>query len=122
MRTESKGKGKIKSLRELLRKYLPHTLLNKGLIRKASGKVECCMRETHGPPKLLEDYRLDFADDPDAPALRRPDGTVVARFGVRGMTHEAVEREALEDLLHTSRKPEGGESERIEALRRPRPT
>jgi len=32
----------------------------------------------------------------------------VARFAVRGMTHEAVEREALEDLLHTSRKPEGG--------------
>src|SRR5215216_588578 len=107
---------------EINRKYLPHTLLNKGLIRKASGKVECCMRETHGPPKLLEDYRLDFADDPDAPALRRPDGTVVARFGVRGMTHEAVEREALEDLLRTSRKPGGVESELIEALRRPRPT
>jgi hypothetical protein len=32
----------------------------------------------------------------------------VARFAVRGMTHEAVEREALEDLLHTNRKPEGG--------------
>jgi hypothetical protein len=64
---------------------------------------------THRPPKLLEGgYRLDLADDPDAPALRRPDGTVVARFGARGMTHEAVEREALEDLLRTSRKSGGG--------------
>jgi hypothetical protein len=63
------------------------------------------VRETHRPPKLPEGYRLDLADDPDAPALRRPDGTVVARFGARGMTHEAIEREALEDLLHTSRKP-----------------
>jgi hypothetical protein len=65
-------------------------------------------RETHGPPKLPEGYRLDLSADPDAPALRRPDATVVARFAVRGMTHQAVEREALEDLLHTSRKPEGG--------------
>jgi len=79
--------------------------------------------ETHQPPKLPAGYRLDLADDPDAPALRRPDGKVVARFGLRGMTHQAVEREALEDLLHTtSRKPGGGESERIETLRRPRPT
>ena len=65
---------------------------------------------THGPPKLPEGYRLDLSADPDAPALRRPDGTVVARFAVRGMTHEAIEREALEDLLHTSRKPGGGGS------------
>jgi len=94
------------------------------LIRqKPSGNVECCVRETHGRPKLPEGYRLDLADDPDAPALRRPDGTVVARFSVRGMTHEAVEREALEDLLHTSRKPGGGgDPKSIEALRRPRPT
>jgi hypothetical protein len=56
---------------------------------------------THGPPKLPEGYRLDLAGDPDAPALRRPDGTVVARFGARGLTHEALEREALEDLLGT---------------------
>ena len=90
--------------------------------QKPSGNVECYMRETHRPPKLPEGYRLDLADDPDAPALRRPDGTVVARFGLRGMTHEAVEREALEDLLHTSRKPGGGEPERLEALRSPRPT
>ena len=51
----------------------------------------CCLRETHGPPKLPEGYRLDFSADPDAPALRRPDGTVVARFAVRGMRHEALE-------------------------------
>jgi hypothetical protein len=62
---------------------------------------------THGPPKLPEGYRLYLASDPNAPALRRPDGTVVARFGTRGMTHEALEREALEDLLATSRKPGG---------------
>jgi hypothetical protein len=77
---------------------------------------------THGPPKLPKGYRLDLSADPDAPALQRPDGTVVARFAVRGMTHEAIEREALEDLLHTSRKPGGGGvPESIEALRRPRP-
>jgi hypothetical protein len=56
---------------------------------------------THRAPKLPEGYRLDLAGDPDAPALRRPDGTVVARFGAKGMTHEALEREALEDLLGT---------------------
>ena len=65
------------------------------------------MGTTHRPPKLPEGYRLDLAGDPDAPALRRPDGTVVARFGARGMTNEALEREALEDLLATSRKPGG---------------
>ena len=80
------------------------------------------MRETHRPPKLPEGYRLDLADDPDAPALRYPDGTVVERLGARGMSHQAVEREALEDLLHTRWKPGGGEPERIEALSRPRPT
>jgi hypothetical protein len=66
------------------------------------------VRETHGPPKLPEGYRLDLSADPDAPALRRPDGTVVARFGAKGTTGEAIEREALEDLLRTSRKPGGG--------------
>jgi hypothetical protein len=73
-----------------------------------SDRPACCVRETHGPPKLPKGYRLDLSADPDAPALRRPDGTVVARFSVRSMTSQAIEREALEDLLHTSRKPEGG--------------
>ena len=59
------------------------------------------MGTTHRAPKLPEGYRLDLAGDPDAPALRRSDGTVVARFGAKGMTHEALEREALEDLLGT---------------------
>ena len=59
------------------------------------------MGTTHRPPKLPEGYRIDLAGDPDAPALRRSDGTVVARFGAKGMTHEALEREALEDLLGT---------------------
>ena len=59
------------------------------------------MGRIHRAPKLPEGYRLDLAGDPDAPALRRPDGTVVARFAARGITHEALEREALEDLLST---------------------
>ena len=57
------------------------------------------MGTTHRTPRLPEGYRLDLASDPDAPALRRPDATVVARFSARGMTPEAIEREALEDLL-----------------------
>jgi hypothetical protein len=56
----------------------------------------------HRLPKLPEGYRLDLVEDPDTPALRRPDGTVVARFSARGMAHEALEREALEDLLRES--------------------
>jgi hypothetical protein len=88
--------------------HLLHTRVNKGLIRSPSGNFECCVRETHGPPKLPEGYRLDVSGDPDAPALRRPDGTVVARFGPRGVTHEALEQEARKFLLHTSRKPGGG--------------
>jgi hypothetical protein len=31
-----------------------------------------------------------------------PDGSVAARFSTGGMTHEAVEREALKDLLRMS--------------------
>ena len=71
------------------------------------------MGSARGPFKLPEGYRLDLADDPDAPALRRSDGTVVARFGARGMTHEAIEREALEDLLRGAGSPGVG----IRALR-----
>jgi hypothetical protein len=48
---------------------------------------------------LPEGYRLDFLGDPDAPALRRPDGAVVARFAARGLRRQAVKREALEDQL-----------------------
>jgi hypothetical protein len=58
--------------------------------------------ETPGTFELPEGYRLDLLGDVDAPALRRPDGTVVARFAARGLRHEAVEREALEDLLGAS--------------------
>ena len=64
------------------------------------------MERTHGSLKLPEGYRLDLTDDPDAPTLRRPDGAVAARFSARGMTHEAIEREALEDLLRASRQGE----------------
>jgi hypothetical protein len=58
--------------------------------------------ETPGTFELPEGYRLDLLGDLDAPALRRPDGTVVARFAARGLRREAVEREALEDLLGAS--------------------
>jgi hypothetical protein len=56
------------------------------------------VREIPPTSYLPEGYRLDLLGDPDAPALRRPDGTVVARFAAAGVTPEAVEREALEDL------------------------
>jgi hypothetical protein len=59
------------------------------------------MGRIYRAPKLPEGYRLDLAGDPDAPALRRPDSMVVARFGARGITDEALQREALEDLLST---------------------
>jgi hypothetical protein len=73
------------------------------LIRRASGTVHREVVETPGTFDLPEGYRLDLLGDPDAPALRRPDGTVVARFASGGLRHEAVEREALEDLLGASR-------------------
>ena len=65
------------------------------------------MRNKEDPPKLPEGYRLDLASDPDAPVLRRLDGTVAARSSARGMTEEAIEREALEDLLHRIEEPRG---------------
>jgi hypothetical protein len=49
-------------------------------------------------PRLPGGYCLDLIGDPDAPALRRPDGALVARFAAGGVAREAVEREALEDL------------------------
>ena len=55
--------------------------------------------QTPGKSKMPEGYRLDLLGDPDAPALLRPDGTVVARLAARGLRREALEREALEDLL-----------------------
>ena len=61
------------------------------------------MGTTHQPFTLPKGYRLDLAEDPDAPALKRPDGTVVARFASMGVTPEAIEREVLEDLLGASR-------------------
>jgi len=63
------------------------------------------MGKEEGTPNLPEGYRLDLASDPDAPALRRPDGTIVARFSPRGMrTYEAIEQVALQDLLCTSQQ------------------
>jgi hypothetical protein len=65
------------------------------------------MRNKEDPPKLPEGYRLDLASDPDAPVLRRLDGTVAARFSARGTTKEAIEREALEYMLHRIEEPQG---------------
>jgi hypothetical protein len=75
---------------ELPRTRLPRTRVDKAVIKKPSGNVEESVGTTHRPPKLPKGYRLDLASDPDAPALRRPDGTVVARFGAGGMMHEAL--------------------------------
>ena len=80
------------------------------------------MGTPYGSLKLPEGYRLDLVEDPDAPALRRPDGSVVARFNTRGMTHETIESEALEDLLRTSQEPHGRGCNPLERPRRPRPT
>ena len=52
------------------------------------------MRRTYGPRKLLEGYRLDLAGDPDAPVLRRPDGSTVSVFSARGAVPECVETAA----------------------------
>jgi hypothetical protein len=77
------------------------------LIRRASGTVHREVVEKPGTFDLPEGYRLDLLGDPDAPALRRPDGTVVARFAPRGLSPEAIGREALEDLLlRTGRQDE----------------
>jgi hypothetical protein len=73
-----------------------------GWIRRASGNFRGEVAETPGTFELPEGYRLDLLGDLDAPALRRPDDTVVARFAARGLRREAVEREALEDLLGAS--------------------
>jgi hypothetical protein len=58
-----------------------------------------------GTSHLPEGYRLDLLGDLHAPALRRPDGTVVARFAAAGATPEAIEREALEDLTANELPP-----------------
>ena len=63
------------------------------------------MGATRRLPKLPEGYTVDLANDPDAPALRRPDGVVLARFSVWGMCQEAIDHEAREDLLHRSKQP-----------------
>jgi hypothetical protein len=56
-------------------------------------------------PDLPEGYRLDLLGDPHAPALRRPDGTVVARFAAGGAAREVIEGEAHDDLLATDGLP-----------------
>jgi hypothetical protein len=64
------------------------------------------MGGTRRLPKLPEGYTPDLANDPDAPALRSPDGVVVARFSTCGVRQEAIEHEAWEDLLHRSKEPQ----------------
>jgi len=83
------------------------TFVNRETVQALSVEVCWGMRKKEGLPKLPEGYRLDLASDPDAPVLRRPDGTAAARFSARGMTEEAIEREALEDMLHRIEEPRG---------------
>jgi hypothetical protein len=52
------------------------------------------------PPELPPGYSVER--DPDLLILRRPDGTIVAAFSVRGATTEAVEKAAWKD--HRSRQ------------------
>ena len=54
------------------------------------------MRELEEPLHLPPGYRLDRSD-PDAWALRRPEGWVVAYFSARGATKEAIDEAAWED-------------------------
>ena len=64
------------------------------------------MRGTRRLPKIPEGYTLDLDHDPNAPALRRPDGFVVTRFSAGGMSEEAIEHETREDLeLHGRAQP-----------------
>jgi hypothetical protein len=67
------------------------------MIRTPLDSVEYCVRETRRHLKLPEGYRLDLANDPD--------GVVVACFSAGGMTEEAIEHEAWEDLLYGSELP-----------------
>ena len=80
--------------------------MNSAAIQVFSVDVQWVMRR-EGPPKLPEGYRVDLANDPDAPVLRCPDGTAAVRFSARGMTNEAIEQEALEDLLHGNEESRG---------------
>jgi hypothetical protein len=81
--------------------------VNRETVQALSVDVRRGMRKKVDMPKLPEGYHLDLASDPDAPVLRRPDGTVAARFSAGGMTKEAIEREALEDMLHRIEVPRG---------------
>ena len=86
----------------LPRTRLLGTSVNSAMIQALSVYVQCGMQGRGKPSKLPEGYRLDLSSDPDAPVLRRPDGTAAARFSAWGMTKEAIEQEALEDFLHRS--------------------
>ena len=80
------------------------------MIRTLSGDVDSDVGATRRLLKLPEGYRLDVVGDPEAPALRGPDGVIVARFSAGGMTEEAIEHEALEDLLYRSEGPLPGQN------------
>jgi hypothetical protein len=51
----------------------------------------------HVPPR----HRLDIVSDPGLVILRRLEGTVVARFTVRGAAWEEILRAAQEDEAET---------------------
>jgi hypothetical protein len=89
------------------RKSPSTTFVNRETVQTLSVEVCWGMRKKEDLPKLPEGYHLDLASDPDAPVLRRSDSTVAARFSARGMSKEAIEQEALEDMLHRNEVPKG---------------
>ncbi len=54
------------------------------------------MRDMQKPSRLPAGYRLDLIDDPCIIILRRPDGTVVARF-THNVDPEEIRRAAEAD-------------------------
>jgi hypothetical protein len=89
------------------RKSPSTTFVNRETVQTLSVEVCWGMRKKEDLPKRPEGYHLDLASDPDAPVLRRSDSTVAARFSARGMSKEAIEQEALEDMLHRNEVPKG---------------
>lgn len=57
----------------------------------------CDRREPGVGKNLPPGYRLDLITDPDVLALKREDGSIVARFSAMGADEEEIRRIAWED-------------------------
>jgi hypothetical protein len=64
------------------------------------------MRKVDLTSRLPEGYHLDLVDDPCVIVLRRPDGTLVARFGRHAVAQEI--RQAAEEDHRTLRARQEG--------------